>query len=262
MTGNALLNPYTLWWPYDKVGFGPGIGVSEGGNSLAKAWFHAKFSLGIGRHDLFGWPFLSYLFLPFGLFAGRKRVGVWLAAGTAVGLVAAYMLYWTPAWLFGPRYYYEGLPAAAILTAGGLVWLSGQAGERLKARGWFPRARLWVVCLAASLLVAGNILFYLPLRLEMMKGLYHVSAADLAPFRSMEARGLPPTLVIVHVREDWIEYGRLLDLSSPLFDSQFIFTISQSKEDNLSVMRAFPDRQVWEYTPLPISPQMSPEDKE
>ena len=26
LTGNALLNPYTLWWPYDKVGFGPGHG--------------------------------------------------------------------------------------------------------------------------------------------------------------------------------------------------------------------------------------------
>jgi len=24
VTGDALLNPYTLWWEYDKVGFGPG----------------------------------------------------------------------------------------------------------------------------------------------------------------------------------------------------------------------------------------------
>ena len=265
VTGNALLNPYTLWWPYDKVGFGPGIGVSEGGNTLAKAWFHARFSLGVGSHDLFGWPYLSYLFLPFGLFAGRKRVGVWLSAGTALGLVAAYLLYWTPAWLFGPRYYYESLPAAAVLTAGGLTWLSGQAGARLGARRWprwLPRVQRWAVCLAAGLLVAGNIILYLPLRLEMMKGLYNVSAADLAPFRSMEARGLPPTLVIVHVNQDWIEYGRLLDLSSPLFNSQFIFTISQPKEDNLRVMQAFPDRQVWEYTPQPTSPPLEPGDRE
>ncbi len=251
VTGDALLNPYTLWWPYDKVGFGPGVGVSAEGNSLTKALFHARFSLGVGSHDLFGWPYLSYVFLPFGLFAGRKKPGAWLLAGTAAGLVAVYLLYWTPAWLFGPRYYYEGLPAAAVLTAAGIAWLAGKPAARQK---WPARARLGAVCLAAGILIAGDILFYLPLRLQMMKGLYGVHASDLAPFQTAEARSLPPTLVIVHPKDDWIEYGRLLDLSSPMLDSQFIFTISQEPGDDMSVIRAFPQRLVWDYFPGRINP--------
>ncbi|MGW8250148.1 MAG: ArnT family glycosyltransferase, partial [Anaerolineales bacterium] len=30
VTGDAGLNPYTLWWEYDKVGFGPDVGRKEG----------------------------------------------------------------------------------------------------------------------------------------------------------------------------------------------------------------------------------------
>jgi 4-amino-4-deoxy-L-arabinose transferase-like glycosyltransferase len=259
VTGSALLNPYTLWWPYDKIGFGPGVGVNPAGNTLAKAVFHTRFSLGVGSHDLFGWPYLSYLVLPFGLFAGRRNIGVWLLLGTALGLVACYLLYWTPAWLYGPRYYFEGLPGAVVLTAAGLIWLAGKAGsvKAIPAGRWggWPRARLWVVCVAAGILVAGNIFIYLPLRLQMMFGLYQVAAADLAPFLTAEARGMPPTLVIVHVQGDWIEYGRLLDLSSPLNTSQFIFIFSLGSEEDMRVARAFPDRQVWDYFPARVGPQ-------
>lgn len=31
MTGNALTDPYTLWWSFDQVGFGTGIGLEPGG---------------------------------------------------------------------------------------------------------------------------------------------------------------------------------------------------------------------------------------
>jgi hypothetical protein len=57
-------------------------------------------------------------------------------------------------------------------------------------------------------------------------------------------------LVIVDAEEDWIEYGRLLDLSSPLLDSQFIFTITISPEADQKVIDAFPERLVWHYDPL------------
>jgi 4-amino-4-deoxy-L-arabinose transferase-like glycosyltransferase len=34
VTGDPWLNPYLLWWPYDRLGFGPGIGAMPGGHSL------------------------------------------------------------------------------------------------------------------------------------------------------------------------------------------------------------------------------------
>ncbi|HMN59920.1 MAG TPA: hypothetical protein PJ988_06120 [Anaerolinea sp.] len=252
VTGDALLNPYLLWWPYDKIGFGPGVGASAQGHTPLKAWVQTLFGLGVGSHDLLGWPYLSYIGLPFGLWAARKKVSTWLVAGTAFALVAAYALYWTPAWLLGPRYYYEGLPAVVILTAGGLLWLAG-VGKH--AGVTFRRfARLWATALAAGLLIAGNLFFYLPLRLGMMYGLYDVKAADLALFKSVEASSLPPTLVIVHVEDKWIGYGRLLDLSDPLFRSKFIFTVSQGPVEDQKVIRTFPDRQVWDFHPdQPVS---------
>ncbi len=123
------------------------------------------------------------------------------------------------------------------------------------------RFRLWAVAFFTGLLVAGNLLFYLPLRLGMMSGLYGVSAADLAPFRSIEASEMPPTLVIVHVDKDWIGYGRLLDLADPLFRSRFIFMVSQGVEADQQVIKAFPDRQVWDYFPERAAPDREDDSK-
>jgi len=248
VTGDLFSNPYTLWWPYDKIGFGPGIGVNPQGHTLQKALFHTDFSMNVGRHDLFGWPYLSYLFVPFGIWAGRRKLGAWLSTGIIACLIGAYMLYWTPAWLFGPRYYFEALPGAALLSAAGIFWLAGSFSRR-PLRLDLARLRFGLVWLIFGVLFAGNILFYLPLRMSMMSGLYNVAGADLAPFQTSDALSMPPTLVIVSVNQDWIEYGRLLDLASPMLDSQFIFIISRGPTEEVKVMHAFPDRQVWYYTP-------------
>ena len=37
LTGSPLTNTYALWWSMDRLGFGPGIGVSPGGHSLYTA---------------------------------------------------------------------------------------------------------------------------------------------------------------------------------------------------------------------------------
>ena len=55
VTGDALQNPYTLWWEYDKFGFGPGHGVTENGHSFNLARINTRFSLRVGYSDLFGW---------------------------------------------------------------------------------------------------------------------------------------------------------------------------------------------------------------
>jgi hypothetical protein len=69
VTGDPLFNPYTLWWKYDKLGFGPGVGRLEGGHTLRQAWINTKFSLFVGWHDTFGWWRFSWIFLPFGALA-------------------------------------------------------------------------------------------------------------------------------------------------------------------------------------------------
>ena len=244
VTGSPLLNPYTLWWPYDRIGFGPGIGAS-GYHTIAQSIASMNFSLDTGSSDLFGWPTLSYLLIPFGLIALRRDRRAWLVVSLPFVLVAAYLLYWVGAWLYGPRYYFEGLPAAVILSAAGAGWLAG----KVNSHRWSSRLRFLAVGVAIGTLVAGNLVVYLPLRFRLMTGLFQVHAEDLLPFQTPAAHRLPPTLVIVYPHRDWIEYGRLLDLSSPALDSHFIFIINQGDKDNLSVVQAFPDRYIWPYDP-------------
>ncbi len=74
VTRDALLNPYTLWWKYDKIGFGPGFGNEPGGHNLFWAAINLQFSLEAGWGDFFGWNGVSWLFLPFGLIALGKNV--------------------------------------------------------------------------------------------------------------------------------------------------------------------------------------------
>jgi hypothetical protein len=119
VTGDPFLNPYTLWWKYDTVGFGPGHGLEEDGHTWHEARVNTKFSLRAGWVDLFGWWRYSWVLLPFGLVAALRRPKTWLAGLVPLSLVLLYMAYWVGSWLFGPRYFYEGLPGVIIFSAAG-----------------------------------------------------------------------------------------------------------------------------------------------
>lgn len=251
VTGNALSNPYQLWWPYDTIGFGANVGRQVGGYWPKDAIPNLQVSLSYGNFDLFGWPGYSWIFLPFGLLAILRKPRAILVAATLPAVVLAYCLYWIGSWLFGPRYYYEGLIGAILLTAAGIHWLAGTllpAGAAAWRR-WAQRVRLGIVAGVVMFLVSCNVIWYLPNRVLGLHGLYSVSAANLAPFRSSSAIALTPALVIVHPKEDWIEYGRLLDLSNPYLNTPFVLTISRGPELDAEVVKLFPGRSVWHYYP-------------
>jgi hypothetical protein len=125
VTGDPFLNPYTLWWEYDKVGFGPGVGVTDDGHSLHIARINTRFSLRAGWRDLFGWATYSWLFLPAGILASWRYVKGLLAGAVFPSLVFIHIFYWIGSELYGPRYYYEGLYSLTLFTALGVAWLAG-----------------------------------------------------------------------------------------------------------------------------------------
>jgi hypothetical protein len=249
VTGNALRNPYVLWWPYDTIGFGPNVGRQPGGYWPAEAIPNLKFSLFYGSYDLFGWPGISWLFLPFGLFALLRRPRALMAAAVAPSVILAYCLYWIGSWLFGPRYYYEGLLGAVLLSAAGIRWLAGSLLPPTAPEGkrWLARLRLALTAGVVLFLLAGNGLYYLPQRLGALRGLYNVSRTHLLPFQTQSALALTPALVIVHPLENWIEYGRLLELSSPYMDTPFVFTFNRGAREDAQVIAMFPDRKILHY---------------
>ncbi|HEX2185918.1 MAG TPA: glycosyltransferase family 39 protein, partial [Chloroflexota bacterium] len=54
-TGDPLRSAYELYWPFDKVGFGPGAGP-DGGHTLAIGWLTTRQNLELLANYLFGWP--------------------------------------------------------------------------------------------------------------------------------------------------------------------------------------------------------------
>jgi hypothetical protein len=256
VTGDPFLNPYTLWWPYDRIGFGPGHGVLSGGHSLWQGWVNTKFSLKVGAWDLFGWPKISWIFIPFGILAvlqkPYKRLEAVLVSSVCLVLVVIYLAYWVGATLYGPRYYYEGLYSLALLSAGGVAFLAGwpvRPGQPWPRESRRQRLRSFLVSGLLFGLVAFNLVFYMPVRLEKLFGLYGVQRSFQAPFLTQSAQEMTPALIIVHPKKSWIEYGTLLELENPFLDTPFIFLYSRGVKQDQSAAAAFPERKIFHYYP-------------
>ena len=251
LTGDPLLNPYTLWWSYDKLGFGAGYGVTEQGHNLTLAWHQTKFSLNAGMSDLFGWGKISWIFIPLGLWAARKSKASWLVSAVFPTLIVIYGAYWVGAWLYGPRYYYEALPGIVLMTAVGIAYTAGWPfipGNRYQRKKGWNRWRPLTVMGMVILLVLANLIFYLPGRLGSMRGLFGVEDSQLAPFLTESAQGLTPAIIVVHT-DDWREYAVLLELSDPFLMTPFIFVLGRGEEPDARAAAYFPDRDVWHYYP-------------
>lgn len=253
VTGDAVLNPYTLWWPYDKFGFGPGYGRMEGGHNLHLANINTRFSLRVGYSDLFGWGMYSWIFLPFGLLAVvlRKNWRAILVAAVFPSLVFFYLAYWVGAWVFGPRYFYEGLFSLTLISAAGIAWLAGWPllpGESWQTYSGWKRLRPLLLLAMVIVLIAGNLVYYTPHRLEVMRGLYGMDRADLEPFKTTQAQSLTPAVIVVHPK-NWMEYGVLLELQSSSVDSPFIFILSRDDQTDNALEGEFPERDFYHYYP-------------
>jgi hypothetical protein len=250
LTGDPLLNPYTLWWKYDKIGFGEGYGNWDGGHTLDHAWYIIKYSLWSPdgtRGDVFGWENLWWLFLPFGLWALRKKLAAWLVTGIFPALLLVYVPYWIGSWQYGPRYYYEGMLSLTLLSAAGVFWLAGD--------GLFLRKVL--AGLALGVLVGYNLFAYLPSRLWKMHDMYDINRSMLEPFSTEEAQEMTPALIIVHTQDEWTEYGGLLELQNAQLTTPFIFALYRRDSVIADYFTAFPDRGVYDYytaTPFKFYP--------
>ncbi len=248
VTGSPFTDPYTLWWSFDRIGFGPGIGLEPGGHTLQLGILNARLMLTDLNQDLFGWSGYSWIFLPFGLWALYKKRAAWLTMVVFVCLVICYVFYWASVVRYGPRYYYEGLYGLTMASAAGILWLAGS----LKAQGW-QRLRIFLVGAVLAVLVIYNLAANLPARFRQLYGLYDVHSAQLSPFLTPQARAKTPALVIVHTQKIWTEYAGLLELEDPWLTSPFIFAWSNNGSISDAALAAlYPGRQtIYYYTDEP-----------
>jgi hypothetical protein len=261
VTGDPWLNPYLLWWPYDRIGFGPGIGAMPGGHSPYYAWINLKQDLSRAATDVLGWPAMSWLPLLLGLGLRPRRRIDWALLAPFACLVVAYLFYWigSPARLWGPRYYFEGFGGLWILAALGLCKAWGWARVRGAAatleapippkpvlsgsisgkhRGRWLRPAFLAILLS---MVTFNLAYHLPNRLQEAHGFYGISREQLRPIREA---GLENALVIVYA-ERWLEYGALLAGMSPTLDDPVVYARGGGDAADAAVISQFPGRSVY-----------------
>jgi hypothetical protein len=258
ITGSPFTNLYTLIWPYDRIGFGPGIGVREDGHTLAQGVYTAALDLGVWASDLFGWPSSSWIAVVagsvFGVYETRRGEKFWpvLLASIHVSLVVFHLAYWVGGTVLGARYYYEAHAGMMILGAVGLRGAARYAGRGVARllkretstslaahllRGAYPPAYLLLAAL-----IAVNAAFYLPGRLAELHGLYGITRA---PLDTLKQAALSDRVLVLVRGQRWIEYAVFFSLNSPWVDDPVIAAHDLNPALAASVIAVYPDREVW-----------------
>jgi 4-amino-4-deoxy-L-arabinose transferase-like glycosyltransferase len=243
-TGDPALSPYVLFWPYDRLGFGPGTGPLPGGNTLWLGLSGSFAAIGhLGTH-LLGWPALSLVFavLAF-LFRPRQRRDLFLGA-TALSLIFGYALYWTSGSVFGPRYTYEIAGLLFVLCATGIERTAAWALRRKRRRAF---AALVAV---VGVLVAVNLGAYLPRQLQAYQGLYGITAQ---PRRALEQADLHHALVIVDQGRGWWDYAVAFSMNAPGLDGDVVYASECAPHDD-ELLAQYSDRTVYRFDGVQVMP--------
>ncbi len=267
--GDADTNLYLRVWPYDRVGFGAGHGRAPGGHTLALGWAHTRADLRCAARDLFGWaapppasltveqdaclaasPGFSWLLLPVGLVIAARRRWTWYLLALPVGLIAAYAAYWIGGGAYSARYYFESLTAVTLLSAAGFTGLAamiGRAVRRSTARHALARS----FCAAPYALLGAAVIYtlvvYAPARLRPLRGVNHISQAQIARVDAVRRDPALPVVVIVRGDHHWYEVGALMAVTSPYLDSDIVLARDPDEATLQILLKQWWDRDVLYY---------------
>jgi hypothetical protein len=257
LTGDWLDFPQNV---DSQLGFGPGIGSPQGHTPAMGAFNVLLFWRTLV--PLFnGWPApLAMAPIALGLFAwvmdGSKRwvkwdVLLWLCWSC---LVASYVFWWSSTTIYGPRYWYEGMPFL-LLIAGRGVDVLGKVAHRC-ALAVVPNGRAlasrltWVVPgLIAGMLSMYNLTQTEPHQFGLYRGYNDITPSAL---RKAEAAHLSNALVFVQLRpppHSLRDYGKVFFANDPLLRGNIVYARDLGREANLSLLPMFSGRQPY-WLPL------------
>ncbi|MFN0073092.1 MAG: hypothetical protein ACKVVP_16530, partial [Chloroflexota bacterium] len=240
-TGNALTSPQVLWWEFDRIGFGTGVGA-EGWHDPAMGLHDTWDRLTELQRHLFGWPFyltLAPAMLPF--ISGRAGRRDWWLLSVIVSLVLAYVLYWNRGMAYGPRYYYEALGPLCLLSIRGFAVLATLGNGKFN-----PRGAAYVSVLGAAL-VAFNVFLYLPQQVRDFRGYLGVDGR-----RAMHVRAAGIDHSLIFVREEprgaWQPYASVFWMNAPTLDRGIVFARDRGAEENQRLQRVLSDQPAYLLT--------------
>lgn len=278
-TGNPLQTAYESYWPYDKVGFGPGYGLGEG-HTLEMARLNARAMVDMAEAYVFGWP-LGLAFWPAAIAAGfaafsavrlgyarLRRLGVeprdagslgfdLLLASVVVSLVLAHFAYWAPGTAYGPRYYFEALGAFVLLSARGLVQLARALAKTLVALGFTQPRALLAGALATLLptlaLFTHAYTNWVPQEFGRFVRWYDIDASGVKVVR---AANLKHAVVLVQF-DYWTDYAPFFPENNLTFDGEVVYAIDRG-EDNAALYERYSGRSFYRYADGRLTPAPPP----
>ncbi|MEQ9032101.1 MAG: glycosyltransferase family 39 protein, partial [Aggregatilineales bacterium] len=173
----------------------------------------------------------------------RRAVWTWLLAGVIVGLVGVHLAYWIGSQRYSTRYYFEALPAFALISALPIAWLLQHADRmrKLAIYGVFGLVLIW------------SLYAYSTPRIDALHDFNFISTAQID---AVEARREDdrPVLVIVSFAPElgndtiirWRSYGSLMGVTSPYRDSEIVAVRNSISSESVreQLIAQFPDRQV------------------
>jgi hypothetical protein len=240
-TGDPFLSPYVLFWPYDRLGFGPGTGPMPNGNSVWLGLSGAFAAIGHLANHLSGWPTMSLTFVVLlFLFRPRHKWDLFLIA-TAASLIFAYVLYWTSGDVFGPRYAYEIASVLYVLSAAGIV----RVGHWMQRRGM-----LWLLCIVLGGLLLIDLSIYLPWQFREYYGLYGITAR---PRDILQNANLNNALVIVHEERGWWDYAVAFSMNEPTLDGSVVYANDCAPYTD-QLIAQYPGREVFYFDGETVRP--------
>jgi 4-amino-4-deoxy-L-arabinose transferase-like glycosyltransferase len=244
-TGTPRLSLYELWWPFDRYGFGEGIGTL-GRHTPQMGEFYLKLNVAKLTPTLLGWPladtstyFLCVVeaaaVLLLLVAAGRRGrplplVLEALLLASCITLPLAYVPYWAP----DARYYYEALGGFLLLTALGARRLFGLARP-------FGLVRFAVPALLVGLTLAGSAMFT-PGYLGALYGKNHFTRARLDAVRDA---GLHNALVLIVQQYDWSDYGSVAPANDPWLRGDVVYALANDDAMQRTLAHLFPERQAY-----------------
>ena len=274
-TGDPFKSAYQLWWSFDTIGFGDGIGI-YGHHSVRDGWRYTRINLASLRDYLFGWPGNLALLPPLlaasvaaGLQAGRVtrklRRGPALLGGTdetwdlvlvatVASLILVHLAYPTPGQMYGPRYYFEALGPLALLSARGLLHVSAVLGQLARPLARDPARAPRIATALTLAFVAGLFAYgdthFTRSEFGMFEDWNTINAAGL---RRVEAARLNHAVVFVTANA-WPDYAPFFTQNRVTLDGNIVFALDLGDQRDGQLLARYPGRSAWRYRDGQLTP--------
>lgn len=257
LTGDWFRLAQDLVGSYDQPGFGPGHG-SEIGHTPAMGLYNGLVYLRTLATMFNGWPApfaLAPVFL--GLFAwwrGPKKEPAWdaLLWLPLVGLLAAYFAWWSSTTIYGPRYWYEGMPFLLLMAGRGMDLL-GRIAVPMVAQVWARQVRWLVPAVVFTLFTAYALTQTLPAQVKTYTDYNDISGESL---QVVAKAHLTNALVFVALDPDQPnrDYGKAFFATDPMLEGNIVYVRDLGFDANQYYASLFPDRKPY-WLPLVGDPQ-------